>query len=136
MNKLILVLSALLLGAGTAHATAFKSPTGNIVCVGDTSVVGGVECHIKSVSRYTTTKPKDCDLDWGHTFFVGRTGRSEVSCHGDVPPSLDASGHRTLAYGKTIRGNGWSCTSAKSGMTCKNQSGHGFKLSKANQRVF
>ena len=46
------------------------------------------------------------------------------------------AGSPTLAYGKTIRGRGWQCTSHQDGMLCKNRSGHGFKLSRKLQQLF
>lgn len=120
----------------TAGAVSFQSPTGNILCVGDTKYTQGVECYIQEINRTTIKRPSGCLLDWGHTFFVGRKGGGQVSCHGDVPESASMSDYQTLAYGKTITGKGWACSSAKTGMTCTNQSGRGFLVSKSGQRVF
>jgi hypothetical protein len=42
----------------------------------------------------------------------------------------------TLRYGRTWNWLGIRCTSQRSGLTCRNQSGHGFALSRQAQRVF
>jgi len=41
-----------------------------------------------------------------------------------------------LRYGRTWTWHGFRCTSRRTGLTCKNQSGHGFVLSRQSQRVF
>jgi hypothetical protein len=43
-----------------------------------------------------------------------------------------------LRYGRTIRwyGRGIRCTSRRTGLTCRNLSGHGFFLSGERQRIF
>ena len=41
-----------------------------------------------------------------------------------------------LRYGRSWTWKGFGCTSRRTGLTCKNQSGHGFVLSRQSQRVF
>ena len=41
-----------------------------------------------------------------------------------------------VRYGRIWTWNGFGCTSRRTGLTCKNQSGHGFVLSRQSQRVF
>jgi len=41
-----------------------------------------------------------------------------------------------LRYGSSWTWHGFRCTSRRTGLTCKNQSGHGFVLSRQAQRVF
>lgn len=134
MKKILLSLAVM--GAMSAHAVSFQSPSGNITCVGDTKHTQGVECYIHTLSTSTIKPPKDCPLDFGQTFFVGRSGEAEVVCHGDVPDSAIADNPKSLAYGQSIKGDGWTCSSAKAGMTCKNHGKHGFVLSKHKQSVF
>ncbi|MGZ8739995.1 MAG: DUF6636 domain-containing protein [Gaiellaceae bacterium] len=47
-------------------------------------------------------------------------------------------GHRVpvLRYGRSWTWHGIRCTSRRTGLTCKNPSGHGFVLSRQLQRVF
>jgi len=42
---------------------------------------------------------------------------------------------RVLDYGTTWSGGGVRCTSAATGLTCRNRSGHGFFLSRERWRV-
>lgn len=134
MKKYLLTL---LIGVtASAGAVTFSSPTGNIICVGDTDEIVGVECYIDNIQKSTVKKPAGCQLDWGQTFFVGRTGKAQVVCHGDVPESATAPYYKPLGYGQTQYGKGWTCTSKKTGMTCKNQVGRGFTLSRNSQKTF
>lgn len=128
-----LALSAICLMASTFVWAEFQSPSKNITCKDFGTEVG---CYISqnTAKKPALPKPADCDLDWGDMFYVGKTGKASLECHGDMP--VNTSGATTLAYGKTIKGNGWSCTSQKTGMTCKNSQGHGFTLSRAKQTVF
>jgi len=43
---------------------------------------------------------------------------------------------RVLKYGETISGNGWSCRSETSGLSCKNNDGHGFSINRQEYRLF
>ena len=42
----------------------------------------------------------------------------------------------TLAYGRSWSNNGFRCTSERAGVTCSNDSNHGFFLSTKTQRTF
>lgn len=122
---------ALALGlAGTAHAGAFQSPSGNIGCYLSSS---GARCDIAQHSWSAPARPKRCDLDWGGGLGVNRRGsRGYVVCAGDTTLH---QGPR-LAYGHRVRGWGMTCTSRMSGMTCRNARGHGFRLSRESYRLF
>ena len=145
MKHHILILSIFLALTGIAQAepgTAFRSPSGNIHCMGDYrdidsgKVSAGVSCEIRGHHeniRPAQKRPDDCDLDWGDGFSIGAKGRAEVYCHGDT---VALANSRVLKYGDTVRGQGWQCTSRPSGMMCKNRSGHGFDISRGQQRLF
>ena len=47
-----------------------------------------------------------------------------------------ATDYPKLAYGRSYSWRGIRCTSAATGLTCRNVSGHGFFLSRQRQRVF
>lgn len=105
----------------------FNSPSGNIACMGTDS---GVYCTINE-------KNKDELSCWDEgitSFYVPSRGKSELDC--STSEYFYDESAPILAYGKTMRGNGWSCTSQKSGMTCKNNAGRGFSLSRSSQRLF
>lgn len=130
MLKAVLIVVSMV-GMGAFADDMFKSPSNNILCHGDDE---GVECRIvNKTNKSTLSKPKDCELDWGDGFGVSKTGRAYLTCYGDAFVATDMS---VLAYGKTIKGNGWQCTSAKTGMTCKNSQGHGFTLRRNKQTLF
>jgi hypothetical protein len=56
-----------------------------------------------------------------------------VTCHGDTAIDPHAP---VLAYGKTWRRNGFTCTSKAIGLRCTNTSGHGFFISRARSYRF
>lgn len=124
--------AAMLLG-GAAAAQAdegFQSPTGNIMCL---SYGDGIRCDVMRISNNPPPRPADCDLEWGQAFEVGDNARRGVRlCYGDTV----AGNYRTLAYGRTFKGAGITCTSAQSGVTCTNRRGAGFSISRSKQRVF
>jgi hypothetical protein len=74
-----------------------------------------------------------CDLDWGNSFAVGASGGGYLACVGD---SVFDPGAFTLGYGKSFSLGPFTCSSEKTGMTCVNPQGHGFKIAKARQQLF
>ena len=121
--------------AALAGEAYFKTPSANIHCGyfdGDGAPV--IRCDIRSFAPSTGRRPADCEQEWGDAFEVSADGgRGVIVCHGDT---VISPGARTLGYGKTFSAGGISCTSEKSGLACKNRTGHGFKLSKKRQSVF
>lgn len=137
MQRLFAVaaVSVAALAATNAYASNFfKSPSGNIIC-GELEY-GSVTCDIieRNNAKPARPWPNSCDLDWGNRFTVDRR-RAYMDCYSDWPypePAYIA----VLSYGQTKYGNGWSCTSQSTGMTCKNGSGRGFTLRRATQQLF
>jgi hypothetical protein len=127
-----------LMGPGSAAMAdeylGFQSPTGNIHCAIYTWN-GGAEarCDLRELTQSYTKRPAGCDLDWGSAFAVGSTGKGVLACVGDTV--MDRR-NPVLPYGEAISLGGISCVSAKTGMTCTNASGNGFKVAKASQRVY
>ena len=80
-----------------------------------------------------TKAPADCEFDWGSSFAVDRKGKGYLACVSDAVANDEGL---ELGYGKSITLDGFTCKSAKSGITCTNPSGHGFAISKAKQRLF
>ena len=135
--KLHSAAAAMLLLAGPAKADllyGFQSPTGNIHCLAYEGADGGeIRCDLLKLAPSYTKRPADCDLDWGHAFAVGTTGKAYLACVGDTVADPN---NEVLPYGEALSFGGISCVSAKTGMTCTNAAGRGFSVSKAAQRLF
>jgi hypothetical protein len=141
-------LLVLALGAGTtalaasARNGAFKTPSRNIVCGyaiapdGTASMECGVKSGLKPPPRRIhciAGDPNDKRVS------LRDTGRAApVLCAGDPGPLLPQieARARVLRYGTTIRIAGIRCSSAATGLTCRNRSGHGFFLSRERWRTF
>jgi hypothetical protein len=115
----------------------FRTPSNNIFCLLDEGLPGAIgylRCDIRGISGATPPRPQSCDLDWGRAFAIEEDGRSgERICHGDTVLN-DAL--RTLTYGRIWRRGGFTCKSEQGGLTCINRMGHGFSLSRNDQRIF
>ncbi len=143
----LLLLTALLALPAVASANKsiyFTSPSDNIFCLGDSRLEygkdgwWGVTCEIRDYRENIQPPQKhpsaeECPLDWGGSFSLEPTGRTVVDCRGDTD-SIENS--PKLAYGKTVYGKGWQCTSRQDGVLCKNRSGHGFHINRIRQQLF
>ncbi len=78
-------------------------------------------------------QPADCDLDWGNRFGLGESGGGYMACHGDT---VVVPGSPVLPYGTATRFGPFTCESQTSGLTCRNDDGHGIFLSRAEQGIF
>ena len=129
------------LGVASARSASvvisFRTPTGNIGCVFSAGLTGSetptVRCDIRSRLHPEPRRPKRCPLDYGDSVEVSRLGRAILVCHGDT--AIDPRS-RVLRYGHTWQRDGLSCTSRFDGLTCTNQSKHGFFLSRQSWRIF
>ena len=112
--------------------TAFQSPTGNIGCYIVIEEETIARCDI---ADYTPSFVNDgsCELDYGHAFVVGQFGQSGVACTGDTALDPEAE---VLNYGQELYIGGITCWSEKTGMSCANDNGHGFSISKRKQELF
>jgi hypothetical protein len=111
----------------------FRSPSGNIHCLLTDGEWAGARCDILQFTPSFTRAPPGCDLDWGMAFWVAPSGPGELAC---VSDSVAEPTAQTLPYGGTISLGGISCTSEKTGMTCVNRQGHGFRVARARQELF
>jgi hypothetical protein len=143
--RLLVAALLVLLGGATAHAASpkygsFKTPSRNIVCgyAIDVHARASMECGIKSGLKPPPRRihclagdPNDSRVS------LRATGRAApVLCAGDPGPFLVEAKARVLAYGRRWSAGGISCSSATTGLTCRNRSGHGFFLSRARWRTF
>ena len=141
MRRTILI-AVLCLACSAASASAapfvhFKSPSGNINCiggqVGDSSPYF-VECMLRSGARWphTPVRPIGCDLDW-EAYNLGLGSRRVVlgACRGDVGPRCfhDCT---TLRYGRSVNIGPIRCRSESNGVTCRYVRGKhaGFRIAR------
>lgn len=128
----VLTLAALTLSVAPASATSyfFESPSGNIGCYLDSSY--GARCDVR-VHTWAQPALAGCNLDWGDSLYVGRSGKAKWTCHGDTT----FGGGGVLDYGYQVRAGRYQCTSKTSGMRCVNtRTGHGFLISKSKHVRF
>ena len=126
--------------SSSVYSINFKMPSGNIICGGDikknpydVAPWNGVSCLANIQNKPIKNKPKNCDHDWGGMFSLPQSGSVKMECYSDFPFDANA---RILKYGEEIKGNGWKCTSQKTGLFCMNNEKHGFKINKTQQELF
>ncbi len=131
--------------AGASSSGFFRTPSGNIECehayglaLDGVTKIFHVRCAIKSGIKPLPPRKAGCSRY--HSVAMRPTGRSawaDAECPGlDAPDAPFGDPSAILAYGRTWKGNGMSCTSAVAGLTCRNRSGHGFFLSRAHTYLF
>jgi uncharacterized protein DUF6636 len=127
------VLAAAVALALAAHGAAsppklvhFRSPSGNINCIGQAAFAGSpafAQCLVRTASWASKRRrPANCDLDWDpQTLNLGGRKASVGSCRGDIGPLCvdPADPCFTLAYGRSVDIGPIRCTSATAGVTCR-----------------
>jgi hypothetical protein len=143
------LISTLTIGAALALAPVapafadhnFQTPSGNISCEynsysdADGNAVDAMGCIVFQIKLGTAAEGVcDPDSDRVVGFLVANTGRAGYGCFD--PAEFDDS--VVLPYGRSFRkaGTGVTCTAAKSGLTCRNLSRHGFKIARGAQSIF
>ena len=129
-------------GKPKAASGFFKTPSGNIVCFYSPGPKDMPQwflgCGIKSGLK--PAPPRRVCKEGGYAgdrVELFATGRVRVpSCAGDPGAFVGLLVARVLRYGKTWSGGGLRCVSAFKGLTCSNESGHGFFLSRTRWRAF
>jgi uncharacterized protein DUF6636 len=146
VQRVLLLLLVLAVCSGTAAAARLpgvRTPSTNITCFyvpARPTAHGNLLCTIKH-AVYTRALQARCiapptGLDW-HGFTLSDTKRGEVLCAGGLMyDGRDTPRFFTLAYGRTWRHSGLTCTSRVTGLTCRNATGHGLFLSRESWRVW
>ena len=131
----ILLVLATMVGAAAADVWTFETPSENIQCsVGEGPTSSDIRCTIIERSgQPAAPRPEWCVSDWGHTFLMNDRGFVSMEC---APLNRNRDGFDRADYGVTGQFGGFVCTSATTGLTCRNLDGHGFFLSRAVQQVF
>lgn len=110
----------------------FTSPTGNITCMIFTDDAGpSARCDLTESS---ISEQHDCGGTgiWGRSVSLVRGAPASMTCISDTV--MDA-GLPTLAYGDSTTVDGLTCTSRQDGMTCRDDAGHRFRLSRNDYEV-
>lgn len=132
----VLLALGLLTGTAQADVWSFNTPSGNIECtVGEGFSGSDIECTIYKRSHPAKVQElAGCPLNRGITFSMKNTGGVYGTC---TRPGARPTGTQGVAeYNVEGKFGGFTCYSATSGLQCRNESGHGFHLSRANQQVF
>ncbi|WP_108815412.1 DUF6636 domain-containing protein [Loktanella sp. Alg231-35] len=118
----------------TAAEISFTSPSGNIRCQIQDTVVANARCDLDVTRQSFTERPASCDGVWGTSFAVLLTGPGIVNC---ATRTIARDGVATiLPYGASISFAGIICRSEEVGMICTNEDGGGFSIRRAEQRVY
>lgn len=126
----------LLPAPAVADVWTFATPSRNIECVVGEGFEGSdIECTIFNRSQPAKVQElSSCPLNRGITFIMRNTGGVQGAC---TPVGAGPTGAQDVAeYNVEGKFGGFTCYSATSGLQCRNESGHGFHLSRANQQVF
>jgi hypothetical protein len=130
---LIMVISLMVASTASAALVQFRTPSGNIGCIGETARADNVvRCDIRSRSWSPPPKPTSCELDWGQGLSLGRLGRARYVCAGDTTLNVGPK----LAYGATRRIGAITCVSRTTGLTCTNAAKHGFLMNRTRVTRF
>jgi len=125
--------------SGAQVLPGFRSPSGNIKCYynpkGLTS--GGftpaLQCGLNHAD-YAMKLQHRCDAgDW-HGWTLTPGGKPLLFCPGGA--SGDRVAYGRLAYGSSWRRGPFTCTSAVTGVTCRNRTGHGLFISRQAYRTW
>jgi hypothetical protein len=135
--KTMLMLAVLLVSSLTwvkaqGSLSFFQTPSGNIHCMFDAEE-RVLRCDIAQFNGKSLPRPKDCELDWGSSFYLGARGKPGGVCHGDT---VQAPTNPKLEYGKSWSKAGITCVSRPTGLRCVNRDGRGFELSRATAKLF
>ncbi|MFP7571966.1 DUF6636 domain-containing protein [Marivita sp. S2033] len=119
-----------------ADVWSFNTPSGNIECtVGEGFEGSDIECTIFQRSQPARVASlSGCPVSRGVSFYMRNRGGVSAICAG---PEAQPTGAQGVAeYNVEGKFGGFTCYSATSGLQCRNEDGHGFHLSRANQQVF
>ena len=120
-------------GAQRGGLVGFRMPSRNIACAVEPALAGAkpvLRCDVLSGLRPAPRRA--CELDWTG-LSIGATGRATPTCAGDTvaDPRMPI-----LRYGRTWHRGAFTCTSRRTGVTCRNRAGHGFVLARERWRSF
>lgn len=112
------------------HVDYFQEPSRNIAC----RILQGtsVSCDLGDTA---ITERQDCPYfgDWGHRVLLNNGRKARMICASDT--LLNPDELPVLPYGASTRIGSITCTSARDGVRCADDHGHGFRLAKSSYEV-
>jgi hypothetical protein len=134
VRAVLVAVAALALAApAQAFVMQFRTPSSNIGCAYSADPrLGGTYLRCDIISGLRPKPRRACELDLTG-FGMAPKGRSSAVCAGDTAVDRHA---RALRYGSKWSRGGFTCTSRRTGLRCRNLSGHGFFLSRARSYRF
>jgi hypothetical protein len=132
----VAALALALVAPAQALVLQFRTPSSNIGCIFSSEPGDGgpyLRCDILSGLKPKPARPKGCTLDWTFGYEMNLKGRARTVCAGDTAVTRRA---KVLRYGSKWSRGGFGCTSRRTGLRCRNRSGHGFALSRAHSFRF
>ena len=127
--------------SGARVVPGFVSPSGNIHCHYDPRAVAPpngtrrlLTCALLHADYAMRLQRRCLAGDW-HGFGLGAKARPTIFCTGNPDFSIRPV-YTTLAYGKSWVRGAFTCTSRITGVTCRNQRGHGVFISRQSYRTW
>ena len=141
MRAIAIVVATVAVSAGAAWARtstliAFRSPSTNIYCLyssADSIGPAALRCDIRSRLHPAPPAHRCVEGVYGESVEMTKTSAAHVICISDTTYNPKA---RVLAYGTNWSRDGFRCLSRSVGLTCTNQRGHGFFLSRESWRIY
>jgi hypothetical protein len=137
---LIAIAAGICAGPAQARLVHFTSPSGNIDCLGRTTVPASVSCYVQRTSwPKGPPRPSWCDVDWIPTELgLSRRATSVGACRGDVGPLCFPGTCSRLPYGRSLGIGPIRCTSATNGITCRYRTSPrmGFRVAREGYVLF
>lgn len=131
------LLGALLTGAQSALAEPWSLHTraNNIQCImGDEPGKTSMMCSLtRRTGPLALPKPEDCAQLWGYSYFLSDAGPAQMLCLGKATENWRGNGRFDPGQ---IDMTGIICNATRNTLECTNRDGHGFYLSRREQRVF
>ena len=134
-----MVIAGLASGPALADVTQFRTPSGNIYCSAgvEGNTFSDITCDLSErTGPSTLPEPAECDGDWGYQVYMGASGPVVVKCGSAVHHNFSGLAIDVARYGQNSGVGRIQCQSSEKGLTCRNEDGHGFFLSRRRQSVF
>ncbi len=109
----------------------------NIQCVyGDDPNFASMMCALtRRNGPLAQPKPDDCDKTWGLSYYLEERGPVEMLCLNKWTSNWPGNGKFEVGA-PTQADAAISCKATRNTLTCTNSDGHGFYLSRREQRLF
>jgi hypothetical protein len=126
--------------SGARIVPGFRSPSGNINCYYDPKAFAPrgtkrlLTCGLRHADYAMQLQRRCLAGDW-HGFGLRAKAKPTIFCTGNPNFSIRPV-YRTLAYGRSWGRGPFTCTSRITGVTCRNQGGHGVFVSRQSYRTW